>query len=450
VLNNVTEILENGKPLHIVLKASLDKLDDIRDKGFTAVLTRGCVERMITLDTVIDQVSTVKVRKQKPVIRNILRMGTYQLLFMNSVTDFAAVDESVKLAGARGFGSLKGFVNAVLRKISKNSEKFLNDINRDGPDNYSYKYSVPKWLADNILDVCGSENTQAVFDYFMKENDISVRVNISHIEPAECFGLIQGRKDGMGIIRKNPYIEECFYLKKAGPVENLEEFMNGDLVIQDMSSVLAGRIADLAWSNVNCGDLKKEKSQIKVLDLCAAPGGKSLHMADLGYNVTSCDISEEKIKLIEGSVKRCRFDNIRIMINDASVYNPEFKDGFDIVICDLPCSGLGIIGKKPDIKYNMTVEKSIELSKLQKSMLNNAFRYVRKGGILLFCTCTLRECENTENVGYILKEKDFEGVPVKEFLPKGIEPLNDDDCFLSIIPGRYGSDGFFISCFRRV
>ena len=175
------------------------------------------------------------------------------------------------------------------------------------------------------------------------------------------------------------------------------------LSAEDMSSALVGAIA---------GKLLKERNVKSgfVLDLCAAPGGKSIHMADLGATVTACDISLQKTELIKDASKRCGFDNVEVKVNDALVYNPEFEAGYDLVICDLPCSGLGIIGKKPDIKYNIDREKIGELSCLQKNILKNAVRYVKPDGFLIFSTCTVTEKENSENADFIVKKLGLLGI----------------------------------------
>ena len=433
-LYNVTEILEEKKPLHIVLKESLDGIEDEKERAFTARLTRGCVERVLTLDSILNRISKVKTEKMKPAIRNILRISLYQILFMDAAPDFAVCNEAVKLTAKRGLSALKGFVNGVLRNICRRKEEFLSEIYSEGT-NMSFRFSVPEWIKEEYIQEFGKQKTYSIFCYYLKDNPVSVRFNTS-VDPA--FAKWE-KEQG---IEKNPYLNYCGYLKGAGAVEKLEGFKNGSFTVQDLSSVLAGFVADSAWKS-------QGGSGKSVLDLCAAPGGKSLHMADMGYEVVSCDISERKTALIDEAAKRCGFKNISVMVNDALVYNPEFEKSFDVVICDLPCSGLGIIGKKPDIKYNMTPEKSLELAVLQKDILKNAVRYIKDGGVLVYSTCTLRKCENTENAEYIKKELGLTGIPVKEHLPKEIVPKGEEDCYIQILPGEYGSDGFFISCFKK-
>ena len=455
-LDDIIGILEEKKPLHAVLLTSLNGIDDKREKAFVARLVRGCVERAYSIDNIIDSVSSVKVKKQKTMIRNILRSGIYQILFMDSVTDFAACDESVKLAGKRGFRNLQGFVNGVLRNICRKKEELLKDIyiseiGKSGTEcqgeieavndtvRLAYKYSMPEWIVEEFTKVFGKERAEDAFRYFLKENEISVRVNTSKTTP-EAF---EKKCEALGIkAERNRYIDKCFKISDTGSLEELQEFKEGLFVVQDMSSALVGYICEKV-SELN------PLNKISVLDLCAAPGGKSLYLADICMEVTACDISEQKISLIEENVNRCRFGNIKTIVNDATVFNPGFEGKYDIVLCDLPCSGLGIIGKKPDIKYNMTPEKVGELAKLQRSILDNAVKYVKKDGYLVFSTCTVTKTENPENTEYLKSVHNFCGVALNEYLPCGIRAKDADDNYIQIIPGEYDSDGFFISLYKK-
>ncbi|MBO4336758.1 MAG: methyltransferase domain-containing protein, partial [Lachnospiraceae bacterium] len=294
--------------------------------------------------------------------------------------------------------------------------------------------------------------SEEIFNYFLKENPVSVRGNISRNTAETVFTLLERSSAENGsLVKKNRYIDYCFSVERNADTSVIDltgtkAFKEGAFVVQDFSSVLVGYIADRAFIKIN----GENKNGIKgrVLDLCAAPGGKSMHLADLGYEVTSCDISEAKLKLIREAAARCGFDRVKVLENDASEYNKDFEDAYDIVICDLPCSGLGIIGKKPDIKYNMTSEKSMELAELQRKILENAVRYVVNGGILIFSTCTLRTCENSDNVSFIKNLPKTGGIPIAGLLPEGME-AGKEDCFVQILPGEYGSDGFWISCFWK-
>ena len=442
MLDNLINILEEKKPLHIVLSQSLDRQTEEQDKRFISRLTRACVERALTLDTVLNSYSSVKVKKMKPVIRNILRMGVCQILFMDFVTDFAACDESVKLAGKRNLKGLTGFVNGVLRTVCREKEKIAAGIENGVP---SYKYSMPEWIVKLFNESFTAKESEEAFKYFLSENGIGFRCNTSVSDAKEVIKGLKSQAQDMGNVQENRYIDYCFSVSGSGSASGLKGFKEGQFVVQDFSSVLLGYTADACYK-AKFGIKNNAETSAKVLDLCAAPGGKSMHMADMGYKVTSCDLTEAKCSLISEAAKRCGFKDVDVKVNDATVYNKSFDRAFDIVICDLPCSRLGIIGKKPDIKYNASPEKCTELAELQKEILKNAVRYLKPDGILLYSTCTLTKCENTDNYRFLTDELGMKGIPLKGKLPKGIEPQKADDGYIVIRPGQYGSDGFFISC----
>ena len=433
VLDDVISILENKNPLHKVLLSSLRGIEDARDKSFAARLVRGTVERALSLDIIIDGVSSIKTAKQKPIIRNILRTAVYQIVFMDGVTDFAAVNEAVKLAGKRGFRSLNGFVNGVLRTICRKKDDIISALNAEGRKNFSFRYSVPEWITGGFCKLYGEEKTENAFKYFLNENRISIRVNTSKTgRDTEFVKKIPGAEP-------NLYMDDCFYITGQGSIEENEDFKKGLFTVQDMSSALAGY----------CCRSVLNGRKAKVLDLCAAPGGKSMYLADSGMEVTACDISESKLSIMRENMDRCGFREVSLMMNDALVFNEEFEERFELVLCDLPCSGLGIIGKKPDIKYNMTKDKVRELTLLQRNILKNAVRYVSKNGYLVYSTCTVTKEENLENAGFITSELGLKGMPVKSLLPEKIGEKTGEDPFIQILPGEFGSDGFFISCFKK-
>ncbi|MCQ2495108.1 MAG: 16S rRNA (cytosine(967)-C(5))-methyltransferase RsmB [Lachnospiraceae bacterium] len=464
-LENIILILENGRPLHLVLADCLKTIESENDRAFVSRLTRGVVERKSELDEIIRAKSSVKPEKQKPVIRNILRSGIYQILYMDSVTDFAACDESVKLAGKRGFRSLGGFVNGVLRNICRDEElrskaKLLQESLPDedasvkteeaagenkadeANDNticsLSEKYSMPEWITKDWVSRFGAEKSEKAFKYFMTDKGIQIRCNLSKISAGE----LEKRFISAGIsYRRNIHCDKWFSLYKFRKIEENKEYKEGLFVIQDLSSGLSGLI-DRERINI------PQNGEVKVLDLCAAPGGKSLHMADYGYKVTACDLSVRKTDMIRSAAKRCGMDNIEVIENDAAILNKAFIDKYDIVLCDLPCSGLGIIGKKPDIKYNITPEKQKELVQLQRIILDNAVKYLKIGGIMIYSTCTVNSAENEEQAAYIAAKKGMKAEAVLK-LPKGMNETYQKDKMLQLLPGEFGTDGFFFASFRR-
>ncbi len=455
-LENVISILEQGQPLHIVLSKSLESFDSENDRAFVSRLTRGVVERKQYLDDIISLKSSVKLGRMKPVIRNILRCGIYQILFMDSVTDFAACDECVKLAGKRGFRQLGGFVNGILRNVcrdekirrecgknqlkeneSENSTVYPDKAECSAAERLGRLYSVPMWICSEWVERFGAARTETAFKYFLDNNGISIRCNLSKTEPE----LLANRLKDKGIsVTESSLSPKCFRISGCGPLDKLEEFADGLFNVQDTSSVLAGLI--------DCEKLGKKPEECRVLDLCAAPGGKSLHFADMGFNVVSCDLTDKKTELIVENVEHCGFKNITVCRNDALVYREEFKEAFDIVLCDLPCSGLGIIGKKPDIKYNMTKDKQAALVGLQKQILKVAAGYIRKNGFMIYSTCTVNPDENENMTEYIVGELGLTRYNIHR-LPEQLDAEYRKNSYIQLLPGEYLTDGFFISGFIK-
>lgn len=421
----ICSVMEDKVPCHIVLSEALSQMNDCDrvDRSFLKSLVYGTVERCITIDTIIHILTGREVSSLKKVIRNILRMGIYQIAYMD-VPDHAAVNESVKLAKKKGFAGLSSFVNGVLREFTRRKDYFLTEYAGEllGAERMSYVYSFPVWLIELLEEEYGEQKTEEMLAFFMKAGEISVRVNNSLCRTDDLVTSLSAQ----GIaVRKSTLVPDCLVMSDFGRLEDIPEFNRGLFTVQDVSSAMSGYVIGLDGSE-------------KVLDLCAAPGGKSLNVYDIikakggSGSVTSCDISESKLELIRSNIKRCGFTDIKLLCNDATVFNKEFENAFDVVICDLPCSGLGIIRKKPDIRFNVSQDKFVELQSLQRQILDNAFKYVKAGGKLVFSTCTLTKQENGDNSEYIKKTGLFDCVYEKTF-----------------IPGEDGADGFFITVFER-
>lgn len=436
-LNLIIEILENRRPSHLVIAEYLNCHRELEgaDRGFVSRLVRGTVERKITLDYVIDSVSSTRTNKCKPAIRNILRMGVYQMLFMN-VPDSAACNESVKLAKKRGFGSLTGFVNGNLRSIARLKEQTGNadiidtllDRGQAGTSvkRLSVVYSMPEWIVEYFVSNYGEERAAEAFKYYLADSGTTVCTVASKIKPGE----LAKRLEAHGIKAENAAVPGSFVIANYGSIDTLPEYRDGLFFVQDASSTMAVNQAEF-------------HAQDRVLDLCAAPGGKTMHAADMlrlaaseaagegGSSVVSCDISERKVSLIRQNIARCGLENVCPTVNDATVLREDFIGAFDIVLCDVPCSGIGIIGRKPDIKYNMTPKGQTELVALQRSILDNAVKYVRDGGQFVYSTCTVNRAENQENVDYIKS--------------LGLKCLTSRQ----LLPGEEKTDGFFFAKFTK-
>ena len=435
--------LREGKLSHTILKDTLDSYLylDKSSRGFITRLYEGTIEKRLYLDFIIDGYSKTPVKKMKPIIMLLLEMAVYQLFFMDRVPDSAAINEAVKLAKKRGLTGLSGFVNGVLRNIARNKENIaLPDKNKDLIQYLEIKYSTPKAVVEHFINDYGSEKTEEILEAFEEKRLLVARATKNREE------LIK-KLEAEGVkVSTDTIFPESLKILELDSLSYLESFEEGDFVIQDESSQFIGKIVGLPKG-------------ARVLDLCAAPGGKSLLFAEMEEvdEIISCDISESKTELIEENVRRIGVSKIKTKVNDASLYNPDFMDGFDLVICDLPCSGLGVMGRKRDIKYNVTEDKIRELAKLQRTILENAVRYVKKGGRLIYSTCTMTKAENEENFTFISEFKGFSAVDFSDKIRGYVDRYKDGERlvneakkgFIRLIPGELGTDGFFISEFMR-
>ncbi len=432
VLDILMEILEKGSYSHLVLRQALDKYQylDKQDRAFITRVTEGTIEYRITIDAILEQCSSIKVRKMKPLIRTLLRMAVYQIFWMDRVPDRAVCDEAVKLAVKRKFHGLKGFVNGVLRNIVRQKDSFVFD-------NWSEQYSMPQWLIERWQETYPDEAVEAMLKAFLADKPTTVRCNLDRKSRQEIIDSLRSQGVTVAI---SPLSEQALLLTSYDYLESLEAFREGWIQVQDVSSGFVGTIAD-------------PEAGARILDVCGAPGGKSLHAADMLKGtgmVTVRDLTEDKVRMIEDNIARSGFSNIRAEVWDALEFDPEWDAQADIVLADLPCSGLGIIGKKPDIKYQVTPERLEELSVLQRDMLSVVSRYVKPGGILVYSTCTINRTENEDQAEWITKNLPFEPVDISGRLGTAVQESSMKDGYLQLLPGRYPCDGFFIAVFRRI
>lgn len=449
VLEILMELLpekETATPIkdNLLIRDVLDKYDymDVRDKSFIKRLSEGCVERKITLDYVIGQYSRTSVGKMKRVILNILRMGVYQILYMDTVPDAAACNEAVNLAVSKGFQGLKGFVNGVLRAVSRKKEEIVWPSKENIEQYFSVRYSMPIWLVHMWSKRYGAETVEKMLAEFQKPSVLTIRLKETlpkgQQEQWKEKAALQGCR-----ISGHPYLPYAYRLEHVDGVARIYGYEEGMFAVQDISSMLAVELA-----GIREGDL--------VIDVCAAPGGKAMHAAEkTGVNgvVDARDISEYKLGLIRENAMRLHpdmleQDRIKIRIWDAAVLDESMLGKADVVIADLPCSGLGVIGHKADIRYRVTEEQIRELVALQRKILGTVYRYLKPGGILLYSTCTISEEENEKNAAWILEQLPMEAVPLEtEMLLKTGMPEGSSQ--LQLLPGIHQSDGFFIAKFKR-
>ena len=426
---------------HQLIRQVLDKYDYLsgQEKSFMKRLAEGTLERQIELDYVLNQFSSVPVKKMKPLIRNLLRMSVYQILYMDAVPDAAAINEAVKLANKRKFTNLKGFVNGVLRNISKSKTQIAYPSkDKDKKAYLSVKYSMPLWLVEYFIKGYGDELAEQIMEGLLQIRPVTVRVSSALSKEERLNWLSEVEATGVEV-KEHPYLSNAFMLSGLEGVGNLPGYDEGYFVVQDVSSMLAVEAAGLKE-----GDF--------VVDLCAAPGGKTMYSAEKvgpdGF-VESRDLTEYKVSQIWDNVHRMGYTQVNAIAWDAREYDGTLKERADVVIADLPCSGLGVIGKKRDIKYRMSQEGMESLVQLQKEILSCAVQYVKPGGVLLYSTCTIHHKENKEMAKWVTDNFDFELEDMTTYLPQMPYMETAKNGYLQLLPKVHETDGFFFAKLRR-
>ena len=425
-----------GNEREIILGQALKKHQELekQQRAFISRLFTGTLERYLTLDYYINSFASLRVEKMKPFIRNLLRLSVYQLLYMNQVPESAVCNEAVKLAKKRGFAKLSGFVNAILRNMIRNRESLPTPDRKAEPAVYlEVRYSFPRWLSELLLSQYSYPEVEAMLDSSLKEKRTSIRCNLQKINPTELKRLLEA--EGM-TVEDSGYLNYAFTISNYDYLDKSEAFLNGYFTVQDVSSMLVCEAADIRKTDF-------------VVDVCSAPGGKALHAAESAERVSARDLTEYKTGLIEENIARLGVHNVEVKVWDATVPDPSLYGKADLVLADLPCSGLGVIGKKADIKYRLTLAGLKELEELQKKILSVVKDYVKPGGILMFSTCTVNRNENLENRDWFLRQFDFETESLDLFLPEALRNQDTKEGYLQLLQGVHPTDGFFLSRFRR-
>ena len=402
-----------------------DRLDP-RDAALATRLCYGVLQNRGKLDFYLKQLLKGRLKDLHPATRDILHLGLYQLLEMDRIPDSAAVNEAVSLA--KKYGKQQGLVNAVLRNAVRSRESLVE------PVSYADRFSHPEELISLLKANVPKGTLEGILKADNAAPETVVQVNLTRVTSRDLLDRLAG--EGVEA-RPHSWMEDCLVLSATGNLEKLPSFLEGLFYVQDPASRLS----------VRCARLPKEGG-IRLLDCCSAPGGKSfaaaIAMGGRGQ-IRSCDIHPHKIALIENGARRLGLTNIRAGVQDASVFNPEWEDAFDVVLADVPCSGLGIIRKKPDIRYR-NLKETEALPALQGAILSNQASYVKKGGVLMYSTCTILKRENEQVVEAFLEaHPDFSTEPL--CLPE-VFPKNENG-MLTLLPGQYDTDGFFICRLRR-
>ena len=397
ILGILLEVNKEGQYSHLVIRSTLEKYQYLekQERAFITRVCEGTLEYKLRLDYILNRFSTVPAEKMKPVIRELLRSSVYQILYMDSVPDSAVCNEAVKLARKKGFYNLTGFVNGVLRKIAREYGS-IRFPGKEEPEEYlSVIYSMPKWLVQRFLEQYGFEKTEKMLEAFLKEKPTTIRIREYLVEKEAVLESLKSQKV---TVEKAPYVENAYYVKDYDYLPALDAFRVGSIQVQDVSSMLVG-------------DIAAPKEGDYVIDLCAAPGGKTLCIADKlkgTGRVDARDISRTKTDYIRENAIRQNFLNVVVTEKDATQLDSDSLEKADIVLADVPCSGLGVMGRKTDIKYKLNPAKIQELAGLQREILEQASTYVKPGGTLIYSTCTIGKEENQDNVEWFLEHYPYE------------------------------------------
>ncbi|MBQ9134897.1 MAG: 16S rRNA (cytosine(967)-C(5))-methyltransferase RsmB [Lachnospiraceae bacterium] len=425
---------------HQIIRDVLFKYDYLsgQEKAFMKRLFEGTIERRMELDYILNSISSVPVKKMKPLIRSLLRMSAYQILYMDSVPNAAAVSEAVKLAAKRKFVNLKGFVNGILRRLAAGTEIPMPSEEKEPVNFLSVTYSMPEWIVKHFLESFSYEDTKKLLGKMLAVRPVTIR--FTAMSDLEKKALIKEMENAGVEVVAHPYVAQAYYLQNCENIADLPGFLEGKFTVQDASSMLA-----VGAAGIKNGD--------KVLDICAAPGGKTMLAAEYtgadGF-VEARDVSDYKVELIEENIQRMGLANVNVRVQDATVADKNMTGWADVVLADVPCSGLGVMGKKRDIKYRQKEEALAEIVTLQKEILKNAVSYVKTGGVLLYSTCTINPAENEEMVAFLKKqpgitcetiEEYVKGLPGTETAPEG---------YIQLLPHVHDTDGFFFARFRKV
>ena len=407
------------------------------DKAFITEIVNGTVRHMNHIDYVINQFSSTKTNKMQPLILSILRSGVYQILFMSKVPPSAACNEAVKIAKKRGLSGLSGFVNGVLRNIARNITNITYpDRNRNPIEYLCVKYSYPEWIIEYWLKYYTIDFVEALCSASNNAPKITIRCNFLRTDKDSLMEKLS--EENIEVFR-GAFLPEALHISQTSAIGDLDAFNQGLFQVQDESSMLVGHILD-------------PKPGEKILDVCAAPGGKATHCGELMGNkgqIIARDIHKHKLNLIENSAKRLGIDIITTELHDATLLDKEKISSMDRVMIDAPCSGLGIIRKKPDIKWKKSNKDLNELVNIQRKILSVSSQYVKPGGILIYSTCTISEKENLDNINWFIQNFDFELDNIDPYIPESLHCDLSKKGYIQLFPNIHNCDGFFIARLKR-
>lgn len=435
-LDVLTDVREKGAYASLALGERLRAAHlSPEDRRLATGLVYGTLENQLQIDYALDRLMDHPTRE--PVQRDILRMGAYQILFLDRVPDSAAVDEAVKLTRAMGMEAACGFINAVLRNLSRGKDEIAWPDREADPVAYlSVMGSMPRWLVDKLVAAYGPEEAGRVILYREEEHPVCVRPNFTRLSDAEFEALLQEK----GWRAERGLAPHAWLIYGAGDLAADADYRAGRFSIQGQSSMLAAEALEA-------------RPGMKVLDACAAPGGKSAYLCEqmqLTGRVYAWELHEKRAQLLEGVRRRLGLDNLRISVRDALDFRPDLEGALDGVLLDAPCAGLGVLSQKPDIKLRLKEEDIPAIVDTQGRLIDTVCRYVRPGGALVYSTCSLLPEENADRVrAFLQAHPNFTLEPLPTSFPEELR-ARQTPCGLQLLGCRDGVEGFFIARMRRV
>lgn len=423
------EVLQKGAFSNIVLSKELNKssLND-KDRSLATEIVYGTLKYKYTLDVILNYFIKSGLDKMDENVLNILRISLYQMIYLDKIPEFAVVNEAVELAKRN---SIKGskLVNGVLRNYLRNKDVNFCDEKSD-VDQLSFKYSFPKWIVSLFMDQYGVDNAEKILKGLNMTPAITVRVNNLKTDYESAWKQLE---DNQYDIEEGKVCPEAIVITKGKSIENNPLFKEGLITVQDESAMLVAPSMDI-------------DEGMTILDLCSAPGGKTCHIAEIMNNtgeVYAFDIHSSKLPLIKENAVRLGVENIKCHTLDATKYDNSYQEKADRVLIDVPCSGLGIIRKKPEIKWNKNARDTKELIEIQRKIMENSCKYVKSGGKLIYSTCTLNKAENEENIKWFIKKhSDYTLEPL--YYGEVDNIIYHKEGYMTILPDKY-MDGFFIA-----
>lgn len=430
-LELILKVEKQGSYSHLLINDALKKQDlNAADRGLLTELVYGTIQRKITLDFYLEPFLK---KEPEDWVQNLLRLSVYQLAFLDKIPEHAILHEAGEIARKRGHEGVTKFVNGVLRNIIRSGFPSFNDIS-DDVLRLSIEASLPEWLAERLIDQYGYRQALELGEAFLVPPNQTVRVNTTETNPKSLVKEFADQGIASKVSETIPWALEI----EKGSIANTNAFKTGKCTIQDESSMVVAYALEL-------------KDDLDVLDACAAPGGKTTLIAEKMNgtgSVMALDIHAHKTKLVEQAARRLNLLNIRTLALDARKATTEFEEkSFDRVLVDAPCSGFGVLKRKPDIKYSKKPEDITRLSEIQLAILDEVSQLVKENGILVYSTCTIDQMENAEVVQTFLNSHpEFEMLSVS--VPKTLEHLKTGND-LQILPTDFGSDGFYVASFKR-